>query len=107
MTWSVPVIALMLPGFLLALAQSQPPTAFDLASVRRNAGSRSGPTIQTSPDGLTLRGVTLGFCIRWAYGLRPYNTYQTVGPDWIDPPRPEFYDIEAKADRPWPKTGSG
>jgi uncharacterized protein (TIGR03435 family) len=32
--------------------------------------------------------------------LRPYQTWQTAGPDWIDPPHQEFYEIVAKAGEP-------
>ena len=31
-----------------------------------------------------------------------YQTYRVAGPDWIDPPHTEFYDIEAKPDGPVP-----
>jgi len=42
-----------------------------------------------------MRNVTLGYCIRWAYGLRPFEAWQVAGPDWMDPPHQEFYDIVA------------
>ncbi len=52
---------------------------------------------ETTPDSLTLRHVSAGFCIRWAYGVQPY---EVVGPAWIDTPTDFHYDIIAKAGRP-------
>jgi uncharacterized protein (TIGR03435 family) len=76
------------------------PPAFDAASVKRIAGPSGGVRQEVTPTSLSLRGVPLGYCIRWAYGLRPYQTYQTAGPDWVDPPHAQFYDIVAKAGGP-------
>jgi hypothetical protein len=61
------------------------PPAFDVASVKRIVGPSGGIKHETRPDSLSLLGVTLGYCIRWAYGLGPYQTYLTLGPEWIDP----------------------
>jgi uncharacterized protein (TIGR03435 family) len=52
---------------------------------------------ETTPDSLTMRHITAGDCIRWAYGLQPY---EIVGPTWIDPPTDFYYDIVAKAAGP-------
>jgi uncharacterized protein (TIGR03435 family) len=84
-----------------AAALAQPPR-FEVASVKRIVGPSGGIRQETTPTSLSLRGVPLGYCIRWAYGLRPYQTYQTVGPDWVDPPHAEFYDIVAKTGGPVP-----
>lgn len=85
-------------------AIAQPPT-FEVASVKRIVGATAGIRQEITPTSLTLRGVPLGYCIRWAYGMRPYQTYQTAGPalgsyPWVDPPRAEFYDILAKTSEP-------
>jgi uncharacterized protein (TIGR03435 family) len=92
-------------AYMSFVATAQAPSApnFDVASVRRIANPSGGITHQTAPDSLTLRNVTLGYCIRWAYSLRPFQTYQTVGPDWIDPPHQEFYEIAAKSSAPVPE----
>ncbi|HUB83791.1 MAG TPA: TIGR03435 family protein [Bryobacteraceae bacterium] len=84
-----------------AAAFAQAP-AFDVASVKRITGASGGIGQEIAPASLTLRGVPLGYCIRWTYGMRPYQTWQTAGPAWIDPPRCEFYDIVAKTDTPVP-----
>jgi uncharacterized protein (TIGR03435 family) len=78
------------------------PPAFDVAYVKRIVGPSGGIRQDVRPDSLSLRGVTLGYSIRWAYGIGPYQTYRTAGPDWIDPPHAEFYDIEAKTGGPMP-----
>jgi len=78
------------------------PPAFDVASVKRIVGPSGGIRQDVRPDSLSLRGVTLGYSIRWAYGLGPYQTYRTAGPDWVDPPHAQFYDIEAKTGGPVP-----
>jgi uncharacterized protein (TIGR03435 family) len=78
---------------------AQPP-AFDIASVKRITGATNGIRQEITPTSLTLRGVPLGYCIRWAYGMRQYQTYRTAGPAGIDPPRCEFYDIVAKTSDP-------
>jgi uncharacterized protein (TIGR03435 family) len=80
-------------------ALAQPPT-FDVASVKRIVGASGGIRQEMTPTSLSLRGVPLGYCIRWAYGLGPLQTYQTIGPDWVDPPHAEFYDIVAKTAAP-------
>lgn len=81
---------------LWACGAATPQSAFDVASVKRISGASGGIRQEITPTSLSMRGVTLGYCIRWAYGLRPYATYQTAGPGWIDPPYAEFYDIVAK-----------
>jgi len=47
-----------------------------------------------------LHGTTLGYCIRWAYGVLPY---QIAGPPWMDPPTDVLFDIDAKAGSPIPE----
>jgi uncharacterized protein (TIGR03435 family) len=79
-------------------ALAQTPT-FEVASVKRIVAS-GGIREAVTPTSLSLLGVPLGYCIRWAYGLHPYQEYRTAGPDWVDPPHAEYYDIVAKADGP-------
>jgi len=93
----VSVVSLAVFG---AFAQSAPaPAAFEVASIKRIqiTGPVPGMTRETGPGSLTMRNVGLGFCIRWAYGLEPY---QIVGPAWIDPPTEFRFDILAKAGSP-------
>jgi uncharacterized protein (TIGR03435 family) len=96
-------IAATCVGISFGLIGQGPVTkAFDVASVRRLVGVPGGLTIETSPTGLTMDHVTLGSCIRWAYGRRALETWFTVGPDWIDPPHPEWYAITARTSEPVP-----
>jgi uncharacterized protein (TIGR03435 family) len=78
------------------LAQSPAPTlAFDAASVRPSAMSGNEDVhIETSLGSLTIRGMSLNFCIRWAYDMPPY---QVDGPAWL---RDAGFDISAKAAQP-------
>jgi uncharacterized protein (TIGR03435 family) len=55
---------------------------------------------EVSPVGVTMRSVSLGYCIRWAYDLK---SYELVGPEWIDPPTDALYDISARAGSPAPE----
>jgi uncharacterized protein (TIGR03435 family) len=84
-----------------ALAQAETRPSFDVASVKRMVGSSGGIIRQEiTPTSLSMHGVPLGYCLRWAYGLQPYAEYRTAGPDWVDPPHAEFYDIVAKTGAP-------
>ena len=78
---------------LLSVAVAQP--AFDVASVRasKSGGGEGGwrDDIQTSPDSLIMRNVSLKSAIRWAYHVMDY---QVTGPQWIGSDR---FDISAKA----------
>ena len=81
---------------------SQTPLAqtpsFEVASVRRSESKRT--SIETSPGNLTMRGVTVQSCVRWAYSLAAttLKEYQVSGgPDWG---RSEMYDIIAKPSFP-------
>ena len=89
-----------LPGTLLlfcALASGQ---SFEVASIRPSAfqtgdgeGSRR-EAIQTSPDGLTMRNVTLRDCISWAYNIQDFQVAGDASG------AVERYDIAAKASGP-------
>lgn len=71
--------------------------SFDVASVKRITESVQVGKISRTGGTLRMRGVTLGWAIRWAYGLQQF---QLSGPDWInwhssnDQPR---YDVMAKS----------
>lgn len=84
---------------LAPLAPAQPAPAFDVASVKVLTTS-TGPKVDLKPTSLELSNVTLGYCIRWANNLPPLATYLTSGPEWIDPPRAQFYTILAKTEHP-------
>jgi uncharacterized protein (TIGR03435 family) len=56
---------------------------------------------QIVPGAVTMGGVGLGYCVRWAYGLR--NSYELAAPQWFDPPTDVLYDIDAKAGGPVPE----
>jgi uncharacterized protein (TIGR03435 family) len=79
------------------------PTApkFDVASVKAvHDQAPGGYTHMMTADSVTMRGVSMGYCIRLAYGLSVQRPYQLVGPGWIDPPTDFVYDISAKAAAP-------
>ena len=82
-----------------AAAQPAAAPAFDVASIKASQESRSrngfpGNNTQTTPDRLTMRGVTLKAAIAWAYHV---FEYQVSGPDWTGADR---YDIVAKSAKP-------
>jgi uncharacterized protein (TIGR03435 family) len=63
-----PMIAIAILSVTAISAQSRSP-AFDVASVKINdTPGRPRPTIQFSPDTLTMRQVSLALAVRWAYG---------------------------------------
>jgi hypothetical protein len=52
--------------------------AFDAASVHASTtAGNEDPHVQTSPGSLTLRGISLKFCILWAYNM---PAFQADGP---------------------------
>lgn len=82
-----------------AVAQTAPPPAFEVASVRINEpflghDNRWQGKIETSPESLTMRKVTWYDMLTWAHGI---TMPQIAGPDWFEL---ETYDIAAKAGRP-------
>ncbi len=52
---------------------------------------------QVSPSRITMTSVSLGYCIRWAYGIRDY---QLIGPDWVVAANLAHYDIGAVTSEP-------
>jgi uncharacterized protein (TIGR03435 family) len=85
---------LLIAGLVpLCLAQT-----FEVASIRASQfqsadgeGSRR-ESIETSPNGLTMRNVTLQSCISWAYSVQDFQIAGTLGAD--------RFDITAKAAAP-------
>lgn len=78
-----------------------PPLKFDVASVRAaHPVIRQGYRHQLTPGGLTMLGVSMGYCIRLAYGLSSQRPYELVGPIWLDPPTDVMVDVVAKTDTP-------
>lgn len=75
--------------------------AFDVASVRRvqSQGARMElrETAKVSPDGVTMRSVSLRAAVAWAHHV---FEFQVAGPDWM---AVERYDIAAKAAAPVPE----
>jgi uncharacterized protein (TIGR03435 family) len=87
-----------------ALAQPATPLTFDVASVKTvpRADLRGGG-LHVTPTSVSFPGYPLGFIIRWAYGLHPYQAFETVGPDWIEPGLGcVWFDVIGKVDRPVP-----
>ena len=96
--------ALPVGMFVLAACEAfgqSPAPAFDVASIRPSQGGRAEggrrESIQLSPDGVTMRNVSLRSCIRWAYHI---IDVQVNGPEWI---ASERFDIAAKAAAPVPE----
>ena len=93
-TGAVGVVFLL--NTFLTLAQSQ----FEVASIKPSqSGSldREGnrrEQVDTSPNSLTMRNVSLKSCVRWAYGVQ---ASQVSGPGFLDTER---FDIAAKSTRP-------
>ena len=83
-----------------AICQSEPPPAFDVASIKlatsgEGAGNPIlGDNIRFSPGSLTMQHVSLKACVQWAYHV---FEYQVSGPAWMDK---DHYDIAAKAAGP-------
>ncbi len=83
-----------------AFAQTPSAPAFDVASVKiaRGGPEANGYNHQISPLGLTALHISMGYCIRLAYGVQ--RSYELVGPVWIDPPTENLFDVTAKVDSP-------
>src|SRR5882762_3196843 len=76
-----------------AFSQGQPPTEFEVASVRPNTANDRIVTINVGPGGrFDARGYTLVLLMQRAYGVMDWNI--TGGPGWI---RTDRYDVSAKA----------
>jgi uncharacterized protein (TIGR03435 family) len=88
----------LLALFLAAYAgTAKAQTVFAVASIRPSTTDvkfEADGATETQPGHLKMRDVTVGTCIKWAYGVQQS---QIAGPGWMSQVR---YDIEAKADGP-------
>jgi uncharacterized protein (TIGR03435 family) len=83
-----------------AVGQALPPR-FDAASVRiAHPAKPHGYQHQINPGGLTMLGVSMGYCIRFGYGLNWQRSYELAGPIWLDPPTDVLVDVVAKTESP-------
>ncbi len=81
--------------------QDSTPLQFDVAVVRAvHESEPGGYRHQITPTGVTMRAVSMGYCIRLAYGLSVQRPWELTGPSWIDPPTEFIYDISAKTSGP-------
>jgi uncharacterized protein (TIGR03435 family) len=79
-----------------SLAFEAASVAFEAASVKVTASPDNGfNESDTNPGRLTLRNVSLRWCIRFAYGVQDFQI--SGGPKWLDHDR---YDIDGKAAGP-------
>jgi uncharacterized protein (TIGR03435 family) len=83
-------------------AAPAPMMAFDVSIAKR---SKDGPNPngynhKITPLGLTMRGVSMGYCVRLAYNLTVQRPYELVAPSWLDPPTEFTYDVSGKCDQP-------
>jgi uncharacterized protein (TIGR03435 family) len=85
-----------------ALAQPSAPLNFDVASIKAlPPGERPGGGFQVTPTSVSFHGYPLGFMIRWAYGLHPYQAFETAGPAWLEPGLGYIrFDVVGKVDHP-------
>jgi uncharacterized protein (TIGR03435 family) len=82
-----------------AFGQAAAVPAFEVASIKpsqgyRDARGRERENVTTSAGRLTMRNVTVSFCIKWAYGVLDN---QVAGPAFLNSER---YDIVSKATTP-------
>ena len=86
------------PGDTGAQAQGAPSIAFDVVSIKRNAGG-PGMTMRMAPGNMSAFNVPVRQLIRQAYGLQDFQI--VGGPDWMSADR---FDVEGKFD-PTPVAG--
>src|ERR1035441_2327560 len=86
------------------LAQPGNSPSFDVASVKALPPTvLHGGNFQVTPASISFHGYPLGFMIRWAYGLHPYQAFETAGHDWLEPGLGCIrFDVIGKVDRPVP-----
>jgi uncharacterized protein (TIGR03435 family) len=81
-------------------AQTKLPS-FDAASVRMvNELLPGGFRHEITPGGLTMRAVSMGYCLRLAFGLTAQRPWELIGPAWIEPPTSALYDVVGKTASP-------
>lgn len=87
-----------------ALAQPSDPPSFEVASVKALPPTDlHGADFKVTPTSVSFHDYPLGFMVRWAYGLHPYQAFETVGPNWLEPGLGCVrFDVIGKADHPVP-----
>jgi uncharacterized protein (TIGR03435 family) len=93
--------------FMLAQAGTPPqppaPLSFDVVSAKALPNELHGGDFQVTPTSISFDRYPLGFMIRWAYGLHPYQAFETVGPNWLEPGLGCVrFDVVGKVDHPVP-----
>jgi uncharacterized protein (TIGR03435 family) len=74
---------------------------FDVAVVRAvQEPAAGGYSHHLTPQSMTMHAVSMGYCIRLAYGSSAMRPWELSGPSWIDPPTEFLYDINGKTDTP-------
>jgi uncharacterized protein (TIGR03435 family) len=100
-SWNFAAILLLSPA--AALAQPAPPLHFDVASVKALPTELHGGGFHVTPTSISFDGYPLGFIIRWAYGLHPYQAFETVGANWLEPGLGCVrFDVVGKVEHPVP-----
>jgi uncharacterized protein (TIGR03435 family) len=86
-------------GSVVSVAWAQ--SRFAVATVKMASDPEPGGfRHQLTPGGLTMRAVSMGYCIRLAFGLTVQRPWELSGPSWIDPPTGVLIDIAAKTGSP-------
>jgi uncharacterized protein (TIGR03435 family) len=97
--WNYVTILLLAQGSALA----QPTPSFDVAYVKALPAELHGGDFQVTPTSVSFDRFPLGFMIRWAYGLHPYQAFETAGPNWLEPGLGCVrFTVIGKVDRPVP-----
>ena len=86
-------------GFTVPLSAGQSATAFEVASVKRNASGDDGVRIRIDPGGrFTATNMPLRFLITFIYDLQ--SVQLVGGPDWLTTDRFDFTATAAREVRP-------
>lgn len=86
-------------GCLSAIAWAEP--RFDVATIKAVSSPEPGGFHhEMTPGGLTMRAVSLGYCVRLAFGLTVQRPWELAGPSWMDPPTEALFDVIAKTGSP-------
>lgn len=73
-----------------------PASRFAAASIRASSQAKNGDEVrvESSPGSLTLRGVSLEFCVEWAYDM---PMFQVQAPGWM---KDAGFDVVARSEEP-------
>jgi len=92
MTHVISAWVLTLAASAASYCQQVKPPSFAVASIRRSVENTAASEIEASPGRLTMRNISLGECIQWAWDL---TRSQVKGEDWVTSVR---YDLNAVAE---------